>query len=62
MCKEWICMMEIILFWVFITNCLIGKQVGAEEIGNGIWKVCYRDVFLGYLIKTILELNKNQPG
>jgi len=21
---------------------------GAEEIGNGIWKVFYRDVFLGY--------------
>jgi hypothetical protein len=27
---------------------LIGKRVGAEEIGNGIWKVFYRDVFLGY--------------
>lgn len=35
-------------YWVFLTNGLIGKQVGAEEIGNGIWKVFYRDVFLGY--------------
>jgi len=35
-------------YWVFITNGLIGKQVGTEEIGNGIWKVFYRDVFLGY--------------
>jgi transposase InsO family protein len=35
-------------YWVFLTECLIGKRVGAEEIGNGIWKVYYRDVFLGY--------------
>ena len=35
-------------YWVFITNGLIKKQVGAEEIGNGVWKVFYRDVFLGY--------------
>lgn len=35
-------------YWVFLTNGLIGKQVGAEEVGNGIWKVYYRDVFLGY--------------
>jgi len=25
--------------------------VGAEEIGNGSWKVFYRDVFLGYFNK-----------
>jgi len=35
-------------YWVYLTTGLIGKQVGAEEIGNGIWKVYYRDVFLGY--------------
>jgi transposase InsO family protein len=35
-------------YWVFLTNGLKGKQVGAEERGNGIWKVFYRDVFLGY--------------
>lgn len=27
---------------------MIGKQVSAEEIGNGIWKVFYRYVYLGY--------------
>jgi hypothetical protein len=36
-------------YWVYMTRGLIGRQVGAEEIGNGIWKVYYRDVFLGYL-------------
>lgn len=35
-------------YWVYMTRSLIGKQVGAEEVGNGIWKVYYRDVFLGY--------------
>ena len=35
-------------FWVYLTRGLIGKTVAAQEIGNGIWKVFYRDVFLGY--------------
>jgi transposase InsO family protein len=35
-------------YWVYLTRGLIGKPVAAEEIGNGIWKVFYRDVFLGY--------------
>jgi len=35
-------------YWVYLTRALIGKQVAAEELGNGIWKVFYRDVFLGY--------------
>jgi transposase InsO family protein len=35
-------------YWVYLTKALTGKRVGAEEIGNGIWKVFYRNVFLGY--------------
>lgn len=35
-------------YWVYITRGLIGKQVAAEELGNGIWRVFYRNVFLGY--------------
>jgi transposase InsO family protein len=35
-------------YWVYLTRALIGKRVAAEEIGNGIWKVFYRNVFLGY--------------
>jgi len=35
-------------YWVYMTRGLIGKRVGAEEIGNGIWKIFYRDVLLGY--------------
>jgi len=35
-------------YWVYLTTGLIGKPVAAEEMGNGVWKVFYRDVFLGY--------------
>jgi len=34
--------------WVYMSRDLTGKHVGAQEIGNGIWKVFYRNVFLGY--------------
>ena len=35
--------------WVYLTAALKGKYVGVEEMGNGIWKAGYRNVFLGYL-------------
>ena len=35
-------------YWVYLTTRLIGKPVAAEEIGNDIWKVFYRNVFLVY--------------
>ena len=42
------------------TRGLIGKPVAAEEIGNGVWKVFYRDVFLGYFNeKDIREKEKS---
>lgn len=34
--------------WVYLTSALKGKYVGAEEMGNGIWRVFYRSVFLGF--------------
>jgi hypothetical protein len=35
-------------YWVYLTVALKGKYVGAEDQGNGICRVFYRDVFLGY--------------
>ena len=35
-------------YWVYLTIALKGKFVGVEELGNGIWKVFYRNVFLGF--------------
>ena len=47
-------------YWVYMTRGLIGKQVAAEELGNGIWKVFYRNVFLGYFNeKNIREKQKS---
>lgn len=35
-------------YWVYLTRALSGKMVAAIEIGNGIWKVYFRNVLLGY--------------
>nr|WP_321453063.1 IS481 family transposase [uncultured Carboxylicivirga sp.] len=35
-------------YWVYLTASLKGKYVGVLEMGNGIWRVFYRSVFLGY--------------
>ena len=42
-------------YWLFLTNGLIGKQGAAEEIANDIWKIFYRDVFLGYFNESELR-------
>jgi len=42
-------------YWVYLTAALKGKYVGIEDIGNGIWKVFYRDVFLGFFNETQLR-------
>lgn len=34
--------------WVYLTAALAGKYVAAEDRGNGIWRVYYRSVFLGF--------------
>ena len=47
-------------YWVYMSRALAGKHVGMEELGNGIWKVYYRDVFLGYFNeKKIKVKNKS---
>ena len=42
-----ICEMEVVLLGLYDQG-INGKQVAVEEKGNGIWKVFYRNVFLGY--------------
>ncbi len=34
--------------WVYLTASLKGKYVGVLKMGNGIWRVYYRNVFLGF--------------
>lgn len=35
-------------YWVYVSAALKGKYIGIQHIGNGIWKVFYRNVFLGF--------------
>lgn len=35
-------------YWIYLTASLKGKHVGVLEMGNGIWRVYYRNVFLGF--------------
>ena len=42
--------------WMFITTALSGKEVGFEEIGNRIYKLYYRNFFLGYADMNALKV------
>lgn len=46
-------------YWVYITAALMGKYIGIQEMGNGIWRVFYRNVFLGFFDEKYLR-NKEQ--
>jgi len=47
-------------YWVYLTAALKGKHVGIQEQGNGIWKVFYRNVFLGFFNEN--ELRNKQKS
>lgn len=34
--------------WLFITTALAGKNIGFEEMGNGLYRVFFREFLLGY--------------
>ena len=42
-------------YWVYLTVALKGKYVGIEQLGNAIWKVFYRNVFLGFFNENELR-------
>jgi len=46
-------------YWVYVSAALKGKYVAIEDIGNGIWKVFYRNVFLGFFDQRNLR-NKQE--
>ena len=37
----------------------MGKYIGIQEMGNGIWRVFYRNLFLGFFDEKYLR-NKEQ--
>jgi transposase InsO family protein len=46
-------------YWVYVSAALKGKYAAIENLGNGIWKVFYRNVLLGYFDEKHLR-NKQQ--
>ena len=42
-------------YWVYISASLSGKYLGIIDLGNGIWKVFFRSVFLGYFNENELR-------
>ena len=47
-------------WWVYISTSLMDKHIGTEEVGNGIWKVFYKNVFLGYFNEKDIR-DKEKP-
>ena len=47
-------------YWVYLTAALKGKYVGIEPVGNGIWRVYFRNVFLGFFDETNLRTDVTQ--
>jgi len=41
--------------WLFISRAARGRYIGAEELGNGIWNVYYRDVLLGSIDEKLIN-------
>jgi transposase InsO family protein len=43
--------------WLFVSTALQGKNVGLEEIGNGIHRLYYRQFLLGYLDENQMKVH-----
>lgn len=46
-------------YWVYLSRSLTGKYVAAVEIGNDVWKVFFRNVFLGYFNQNDLRYKES---
>jgi len=42
--------------WIMVSTALMGKDIGLEELANGIWRVYFRCKLLGYLDEHILRI------
>ena len=52
--------------WIMVSTALLGKDIGLEELANGIWRVYFRRKLLGYLDEHTLRIQdirvrKKQP-
>jgi transposase InsO family protein len=46
--------------WVGVSTALNEKRVGLEEVGDGIWRVYFRQKLLGYLDEKVLRIQDDQ--
>ncbi len=46
-------------FWSYLTVGPEGKYVDTEDKGNGIWRVFYRDIFLGCFFENKRQTSIN---
>lgn len=42
--------------WVMVSTSLIDKYVGLEELGNGVWRIYFRQKMLGYFDEKSLRI------
>ena len=48
--------------WVYLTVALKGKYLGIEDLGNGIRRVYYRNVFLGFFDDLNIRIKQTSIG
>ena len=41
--------------WLWVSRAAVGRYIGAEEMGNGIWNIYYRNVLLGYMDEKLIS-------
>jgi hypothetical protein len=46
--------------WVCVTHTLAGEYVGLEEVGDGLWDVCFGPLKLGRMDERILRITDHQ--
>lgn len=44
--------------WLMVATPLIDKEIGLFELGNGIWRIFFRNKFLGYLDEKKLRIQE----
>ena len=48
--------------WIMVATPLIGKDIGFEELANGIWRVFFRQKLLGYFDEKTLRIQDAKGG
>ena len=47
-------------YWVGVSTTLAEKKVGLEEVGNGIWRIYFRNKYLGHFDERVRRIYDNE--